>query len=97
MEPGEGDACWQAERRAVSSLQVWFLLALGRLEMTGEIVTVEFAGQRQHRDHGGKIHRRDDVEQCRHSHACTGWQGTRAQETAQPIANDMRDGGESQA
>lgn len=34
------------ERRAVSSLQVWFLLASGRLEMTGEIVTVEFAGQR---------------------------------------------------
>ena len=40
MVPGDGDACWQ-ERKAVSSL---------RLEMTDEIVTVEFVGQEYHRD-----------------------------------------------
>ena len=92
MEPGEGDACWQAERRAVSSLQVWFLLALGRLEMTGEIVTVEFAGQRQHRDHGGKIHRRDDVERYRVfacMHSSTGWQTQEHKKQPSLFANDM--------
>jgi len=78
----------------VSSLHVWFLLASGRLEMTGEIVTVEIAGQRQPSRSGFTAGMTSSDAGVR-THAQH--KSTRAQETAQPIANDMRAGGESQA
>jgi hypothetical protein len=57
-----------------------------RLEMTDEIVRVESLGRKSI---AIRIHRRDDVERCRCSHTCTGWQTQEHKRQPSLFANDM--------